>query len=126
MKIKIDSDLLSSIIKTIQRVSQATQLSIEITKNDLKIKGSGGGSSCMMFCPCKVVSKSENRKFTTTSETLINAISKRKDIELTVNENSVHIKSKNYQVELLTLQYEEIEVMPEVKGNQTKIGRAHV
>jgi hypothetical protein len=119
MKIKVDSDLLSATIKTLQRVAQVAQLSVEVTKTDLKIRGTNGGSSCLMFCPCKVTTKSEHRKFSVTAEALATAISKRKEVEITVTESAIEINSARYKVELLTSAYEELEIIPEeVKTNK--------
>jgi hypothetical protein len=120
MQISIDSDLLGSTIKTLQRIAQAVSISVEVTKGNVLVTGTGNGNSCAINLPCKIVSKSDANKFSIAADTLSNAISKRKEIKITIKENAIDISSSRYAVELLINQFEKIEVIPEgVKADKS-------
>lgn len=116
----VDSDLLGGTIKTLQRIAQVTSISVEVTKGNLLVTGTGNGNSCAINLPCKVTEKSAATKFSIAADTLVNAVAKRKDIKVSIKETSVQVASSRYNVELLINQFEKIEVIPDdVKANKS-------
>lgn len=113
MQFSIDADLFGSTIRTLQRIAQVTAVSVEVTKGNVLITGTGNGNSCSINLPCKILSKSDIRAFSISADTLANAIVKRKDIKVTIKENAIEINAARYNVELLINQFEKIEVIPE-------------
>lgn len=112
MKIKIDSEVLAASVKMLQRLVQAQTLSFEVKQGQFYVTGTGNGNSCLLTVPCDVQEKKGTASFSIDANVFLQSIAKRKEIELTIIETSVTIKSKNYEVELLVHQFEPIEVVP--------------
>lgn len=120
MQFSIDSDLLGGTIRTLQRIAQVISVSLEVTKGNVLVTGTGNGNSCCINVPCKIISKSNDSKFSIAADTLANAISKRKDIKITIKDTSIEVNSSRYTVELLINQFEKIEVVPDaVKADKS-------
>jgi hypothetical protein len=122
MQLKVDGDLLSTTIKTMQKVVQAQQVSIKVSKNSLAIIGVGNGNSFSMSCECQVTGKSKNTSFTIGVDNILNAISKRKSVQIEIQESAIIVTEGRYSAELLVQPTEEIEIVPaEVKEGKDSI-----
>lgn len=113
MKIKIDSDLLSSAVKAMVRLVQAQTLAIEVKGTLVNITGTGNGNSCLFTVPCETTEKKGTSAFSIDTNALLGAVSKRKVLELTIEESSVEVKSGRYKASLMVHQHEKIAVVPE-------------
>lgn len=113
MKIKVDGDLLVATIKTLQKVVQVQALAIKVIPNFLQIVGVGNGNSCLMSCPCNIVEKSKHRTFTVGANNLLDALSKRKEVQLEIEDSALKVSSSRYAAELLVQPFEEVVVVPE-------------
>lgn len=113
MKIKIDGGVLGSTIKTMQKMVQAQQVSIKVSKNFAKVVGIGNGNAFAMTCPCQVTEKSDHKSFTIGVENLLNAISGRNEITMEIQESAVLVTSSRYSAELLVQPVENVVIIPE-------------
>lgn len=113
MKIKLDSDILASNIKTMQRLVQAQTIAFEAKGSMLYLTGTGNGNSCLLSVPCKVEDKKGTSAFNVDTNSILGAVAKRKEITLTIDEANVTVASGRYNAELLIHQYEKIEVVPD-------------
>lgn len=113
MKIKIDSDILSASIKSMMRLVQAQTASFEIKKGQMYVTGTGNGNSCMLTIPCEIENKKGTASFSIDANVFLTAIAKRKMLDMVITDSSVTVTSGRYSVELLTHQFEALEVVPE-------------
>ena len=105
MKIKLDTDVLASTIKSIQKLARAPQLTGEVAGKFLRLIVSGGGNSCSMTVPCTVVDKDGEREFAVDASNFLLAINKRKDVELDIQNSVLFVRAKSYEAELMVQPY---------------------
>lgn len=113
MQLKVDAAILGATIKTMQKVVQATQVSMWATKAGLKVVGVGNGNSFSMLCDCQVTEKSKSSSFTIGVENILNALSKRKNVSIKIEESAITVTEGRYSAELLVQPTEAVEVIPE-------------
>jgi hypothetical protein len=112
MKIKVDADILSESIKTMQKLVQVQTVSFEVKKGLFYVTGTGNGNSCMLNVPCTVEDKKGAASFSIDALVFLQSVAKRKDVELSISETAVTVRSKSYEAELLVHQFEPLEVVP--------------
>lgn len=113
MKVKLDGEVLSSYIKSIQKMVQATTISVEVGKNFASVIGVGNGNSCSMSIPCEVLDKKGEAAFSIDANVLLTSVAKRKELSFAITDSAVKVTSGKYEAELLCHQYEKIVVIPE-------------
>jgi hypothetical protein len=127
MKIKIDTDLLTSTIKSIQKLARAPLLIGEVRGKFLRLTVTGGGNSCSMTVPCTVIDKGGEREFAVDGSNFASAVNKRKDLELEIEASVLKMRAKGgYVAELMVQPTEEVVVVPEQvkEGKATMLGDA--
>jgi hypothetical protein len=112
LKIKLDSAVLADSIKSLLRLVQAQTVSFEIKKGQFYITGTGNGNSCMLTVPCEIEDKNGTASFSIDANVFLQAVSKRKEVELTISDSNVLVKAARYEAELLVHQFEALEVVP--------------
>lgn len=123
MKISVDSDLLSSFVKScvalIGVLDENKTITLSVTKSDLTVAASGASNSCSMKVPCEVLQKGGSTGFSIDYQVLLSAIAKRKVVQIEINDSSIKVQSQRYEAELLINAFEKIEVVPdEVKNDK--------
>lgn len=113
MKLKIDGNLLSLTIRTLQKVVAVQLIAFKVTKNFLKVTGVGNGNAFSMTVPCQVLEKSKHSSFAIGAANFLDAVNKRPDLTLTVSESAVKVVANRYEAELLVQPYEEVVVVPD-------------
>jgi hypothetical protein len=120
LKIKLDADVLGAAIKSMQRLTQPPSLAVEAGGGLLTLTGGQNGSLCSLTVPIiSVEDKKGEKAFLIDTNALLGAISRRKEITLTIKESSVMVASKGYSADLMVHAYEKLEVVPdEVKKDK--------
>jgi hypothetical protein len=112
MSYKIANDGLGQALRTVQRLAQPEVVTLRFKDNSLTVKGAGQNGGA---CKIKLDVESDGDKsgeVTVDLNLLASVIDKRKDLELTVGEATLVVKSKGFTVDMISMDGQPIEVVP--------------
>lgn len=115
MKFSVDADLLASAIRSNSRLVQAEILSVEIRSKDenfVHVYGIGPSNVSRFSVPIKVESTSKWRSFAIPPEALLNVVSKRKIVNIEIEDSLITVTSSRYKASLVTTQADSQVVVP--------------
>lgn len=111
MTIKIDNNILSSALRTIQKLAQPEVVTLSYKEGTLVLKAAGQSSSCRMKLEAKAEDEGK-REVTIDIGTLVSVTDKMKELELEFTESSLKIKSKGFKADIAAVDGQPIEVVP--------------